>query len=173
MFPSPTDQYQGSFEVLRTWLSRDYLWNSVRQRGGAYGCFIQFSQVTGNLALISYRDPQVEQTFAAYQQIPAQVADLSLSDPVLRQLIIGTYGSFDPHQGPAGKGATARNEYLSGIDPEFKRQRVREILSASDQDLRRYASFLDCLRSTRILASIGNTDLIRHHSHLYDQIIEL
>ncbi|MDH3349743.1 MAG: insulinase family protein, partial [Desulfobulbaceae bacterium] len=28
--------YNGHFEVLKAWLSRDYLWNTVRQIGGAY-----------------------------------------------------------------------------------------------------------------------------------------
>ena len=55
--------YNGHFEVLKTYLSRDYLWNSVRQMGGAYGCFIQFSHISGNFALISYRDPQVKKTY--------------------------------------------------------------------------------------------------------------
>ena len=54
--------YSGHFEVLKTYLSRDYLWNNVRQLGGAYGCFVQFSNITGNLAFVSYRDPQVKKT---------------------------------------------------------------------------------------------------------------
>ncbi len=36
----------GSFEVVKTWLNRDYLWNTVRQMGGAYGCFSQYSMVS-------------------------------------------------------------------------------------------------------------------------------
>ena len=50
---------------------------------------------------------------------------LDLPRPVLQQLVIGTYGNFDPHQGPAGLGITARNEYLSGITAAFKQQTGR------------------------------------------------
>jgi len=173
VFPSPLEQYRGGFEVLRTWLSRDYLWNTVRQLGGAYGCFIQFSQITGNLALISYRDPQIDKTFAAYQAIPDAVRKLDLSPKVRQQLVVGTYGSFDPHQGPAAQGATARNEYLTGIGPEFKKKRIREILSAETDELRDYADSLSCLAQGEYLASLGSGSQIRSHSSTFEEIIEL
>jgi Zn-dependent M16 (insulinase) family peptidase len=93
--------YNGQFEVLKTFLSRDYLWNTVRQMGGAYGCFIQFSQISGNIAFVSYRDPQVRKTYEAYAAIPDVVAGLDLPQSIMEQLIIGTYGSFNPLQSPA------------------------------------------------------------------------
>jgi len=172
LFPDP-DTYNGHFEVLRTWLSRDYLWNTVRQVGGAYGCFIQFNQVTGNLALVSYRDPQIEKTFAAYDNTWQQVDTIELAPPVLQQLIIGTYGSFDPHQGPAARGATARNEYLSGISASDKQRRVEQILSTTVTDLQTFAPYLKNLSEKNFIATIGNSAKIKENAALYDDIIEL
>lgn len=172
LFPDP-ELYNGRFEVLRTWLSRDYLWNTVRQVGGAYGCFIQFNQLTGNLALVSYRDPQIEKTFAAYNSAWEQVEDLEIAPPVLHQLIIGTYGNFDPHQGPAARGATARNEYLSGITAADKQRRIREILATEVADLQAFSPFLKNLAENSVIATIGNRDTIRKNSKLYDEILEL
>jgi Zn-dependent M16 (insulinase) family peptidase len=172
LFSDP-DAYNGGFEVLKTWLSRDYLWNTVRQIGGAYGCFIQFNQRTGNLAMVSYRDPQIVRTFAAYDDVWHQVQDIDLPASVLRQLIIGTYGNFDPHQGPATLGATARNEYLLGITPSFKRQRVKEILSATVTDLKSFAPYLKNLAENKYIATIGNSAKIREHQELYEDVMEL
>ena len=132
--------YNGHFEVLKTYLSRDYLWNTVRQLGGAYGCFIQFGQISGNLAFVSYRDPQVKKTYDAYNGVPDIVARLDLPEKVMEQLIIGTYGSFDPLRSAAAKGATARNDYLNGIDVEYKQQRLQEITSTTLADLRSFAA---------------------------------
>ncbi|HHD64398.1 MAG TPA: peptidase M16 [Desulfobulbaceae bacterium] len=172
LFPDP-DAYNGGFEVLKTWLSRDYLWNSVRQIGGAYGCFIQFNQRTGNLAMVSYRDPQIVRTFAAYDDAWHQVQDIDLPASVLRQLIIGTYGNFDPHQGPATLGATARNECLLGITSSFKRQRVREILAATVADLKSFAPYLRNLAENKYIATIGNGAKIREHTEIYEDVMEL
>ena len=83
--------------------------------GGAYGCFVQFNHVTGNIGFVSYRDPHVAKTFAAYDALPEHIGKLNVSSQVLDQLVIGTYGSLTPHQSPAAKGLSARNDYLSGI----------------------------------------------------------
>ena len=163
--------YNGHFEVLKTYLSRDYLWNTVRQMGGAYGCFIQFSHITGNLALVSYRDPQVRKTYEAYDKIPEIVANLEFPGKVLEQIVIGTYGSFDPHQSPATKGATARNEYLSGIDSDYKHARLLEIVSTTITDLREFAPMFKQMKTYR--AVIGNRTKIETDKDLFDTLTEL
>ena len=165
--------YSGSFEVLKTYLTRDYLWNSVRQVGGAYGCFIQFSSITGNMAIISYRDPQVRKTYDFYNQLPAVVADLELSQQALEQIIIGTYGNFDPHQSAAAKGAVARNEYLCGIDTEQKQRRLQEIRTTTLADLRSFSNRLQIMTDSSHRAIIGNRAKIETDQDLFDVISEL
>ena len=164
--------YSGHFEVLKTWLSRDYLWNTVRQVGGAYGCFVQFNHITGNFGLVSYRDPQIARTYEAYDAIPESLHELELSRPVLDQLIIGTYGTFNPHQSPAALGLTARNEYLSGITPEYKQQRIKEIIDTTVDNMRVYSPLFHNLRNNSFRATIGNCEKIREHADLFDDIVE-
>ncbi len=165
--------YNGHFEVLKTYLSRDYLWNSVRQMGGAYGCFIQFSHISGNFAVISYRDPQVRKTYDSYAAMSEIVKKLDTPQEVLQQLIIGTYGNFTPHQASAAKGASARNEYLNGITTEFKQQRIGEIISTSVKDMRSYADAFANMQEQSHRMIIGNRVKIEADRDLFDQIGEL
>jgi len=165
--------YNGHFEVLKNYLSRDYLWNTVRQMGGAYGCFIQFSHITGNLGFVSYRDPQVRKTYDSYAVIPAVISGLQLSDKVLEQLVIGTYGNFDPLQSSAAKGATARNEYLSGITPAHKRQRIEEIIATRVPDMQAFAPAFTRMLSSSHRVIIGNRGKIEKDRDLFERISEL
>ena len=167
------DGYTGHFEVLKTYLSRDYLWNTVRQMGGAYGCFIQFSNITGNLAYVSYRDPQVRKTFDAYNTIPEIIEKLELSDEVLEQLVVGTYGNFDPLHSPSTKAAVARNEYFTGTTPEYKQQRLAEITSTTVADMRAYAPAFAEMTARASRSIIGNRTKIEADSDLFDTITEL
>ena len=169
LFADPA-QYCGDFEVLKAWLSRDYLWNTVRQMGGAYGCFVRFSHVTGNFALVSYRDPQVAKTYSAYADLPQVIGALNLSAASLEQLIIGAYSSVNPHQGPAARGALGRDQYLSGITEDFLQERVESILSASTAGLKRYASFFSPLKEQPIRVSIGNAEKIGRDASLFASI---
>lgn len=165
--------YNGHFEVLKTYLSRDYLWNTVRQMGGAYGCFIQFGQISGNLAFISYRDPQVKKTYDAYNEVPKVIAELDLPQKVMTQLITGTYGSFDPLQSTAAKGAIARNDYLNGITPEFKQQRLEEIIATKPEDLRSFADHFAEMTPQSYRAIIGNRKKIEQDSELFESLTNL
>ncbi len=165
--------YNGHFEVLKTWLSRDYLWNTVRQVGGAYGCFVQFNHISGNFGLVSYRDPQIEKTYEAYDAIGETLSTLELPTTVLDQLIIGTYGAHTPHQGPAAMGMTARNEYLSGITADHKQRRIAEILRTGTQDLCSFAPLFNNLRDNSYRTTIGNGDKIRQHADFFEEIEDL
>jgi hypothetical protein len=165
--------YNGHFEVLKTYLSRDYLWNTVRQMGGAYGCFIQFSHISGNFALISYRDPQVRKTYDSYAAIAEIVKHINLPGEVLQQLIIGTYGNFTPHQAAAGKGSQARNEYLNSVTVESKQQRIREIIGTSVKDLQTYADAFATMQQNCHRMIIGNRKKIEADADLFDVLGEL
>jgi len=165
--------YNGHFDVLKTWLSRDYLWNTVRQIGGAYGCFIQFNQATGSFVIVSYRDPQVRKTYEAYNDIAEQINTISLSKQEIQKLIIGAYGNFDPHQSPVAAGASARNEYLSGITPEYKQKRVDEILCTDNSHLRQFAPYFQQLSSASFRATIGNSEKILKDKDLFDSVTKL
>jgi Zn-dependent M16 (insulinase) family peptidase len=165
--------YNGHFEVLKTYLSRDYLWNSVRQMGGAYGCFIQFGQISGNLALVSYRDPNVRKTYEAYNQIPTVVGSLDLPAEVMEQLIIGTYGNFTPLQSSAVKGATARNDHLNGITPEYKRQRLEEITTTTVEDMRAFSGQFSRMIPECYRSAIGSRMKIEADRDLFEKLTEL
>ena len=165
--------YNGHFEVLKTWLSRDYLWNTVRQIGGAYGCFVQFNHISGNLGVVSYRDPHITKTFDAYRAIGRTIKDIQLSAGSLEQIIIGAYGRFDPHQGPAARATAARFDYLSGVSAEYKQQRVEEILNTTNKDIKKFSPYFDALFESRYLATIGNGDKIRKHGSFYDEITDI
>ncbi len=170
---SDQNLYNGHFEVLKTWLSRDYLWNTVRQQGGAYGCFVQFNHITGNFALVSYRDPQIEQTYQAYEAIAESVKKLDLSNTSLEQLVIGTYGAFTPLQSPAARGKTARNEYLSGITSTFKMNRIESIIETTADDMRSFAVLFETLKNNTYRATIGNVEKIQENSELFNDITSI
>ena len=141
--------------------------------GGAYGCFIQFGQISGNLGFVSYRDPQVKKTYDAYNAVPDIVTNLDLPTETMTQLITGTYGSFVPLQSSAAKGATARNEYLNGLDREYKQNRIEEIIQTTAADLRSFGPAFTRMMPGSHRKIIGNRSKIEADSGLFDVLTEL
>ena len=115
----------------------------------------------------------MRKTYEAYDRIPEIVSNIELTDQVLEQLIIGTYGSFTPHQSAAAMGSTARNEYLSGIDPAQKQQRLREITATTVNDLRSFSTLFENMVSESHRAIIGNRLKIEQDRDLFDTVSEL
>ncbi|MCI5120921.1 MAG: peptidase M16, partial [Candidatus Electrothrix sp. AUS4] len=138
-----------------------------------YGCFVQLHQLTGNVALVSYRDPQVGKTYKAYEAIADAVRNLELSREKLDQLIIGTYGALNPLQSPAVQGLAARNEYLCAITPEYKQERIGRVIDTKVEDMRSYASLLENLTTKGFRATIGSGEKIKAHAELFDDILGL
>ena len=123
--------------------------------------------------MISYRDPQVRKTFDAYEALPKMIRGLELSTESMQQLVVGAYGTATPHQGPAAKGASARNDYLTGVTAAFRQQRIEQIVRTGVDDLRSFAPLFERLQAERHRATIGNRDKIEQDRELFEEVTEL
>jgi hypothetical protein len=115
----------------------------------------------------------VRKTYDSYAAIPQTISGLQLSEKVLEQLVIGTYGNFDPLQSSAAKGATARDEYLSGITAAMKQQRIKEIIATRVEDMQAFAPAFTRMLATSHRVTIGNRVKIEKDADLFDRISEL
>ncbi|MFO7886972.1 MAG: hypothetical protein R6U59_01540, partial [Eubacteriales bacterium] len=75
-------EFSGELSVLKTLLDYGYLWDRVRVQGGAYGCFPMIER-DGTFVLVSFRDPNLEQTLGVYDQVPDFLAGFSPAENVL------------------------------------------------------------------------------------------
>ena len=73
-------KFSGQFDVLKALLRTVYLWDRVRVKGGAYGSTLSFDLYTGDLALVSYRDPNLVETLQVYDDIPEFLNQLEIPD---------------------------------------------------------------------------------------------
>ena len=62
--------FTGIMDTLGSILDYGYLWNQIRVKGGAYGAMSFYGPTTGNVAFLSYRDPNVGATNDVFNGIP-------------------------------------------------------------------------------------------------------
>ena len=111
-----------------------YLWNAVRVQGGAYGTGMG-ARLNGNLFSYSYRDPNLENTRAAYCGMADFLEEFVQQGMPLDDMIIGTLNTIDPLLDPAGICDQECIRYLKGITPEDIARIRREILDTTNQEL--------------------------------------
>jgi len=166
-------EFSGQWAVLKSLLSSSYLWDRVRVQGGAYGCMNTFDSLTGDYSIVSYRDPNLEETLKAYDRVCDFLATLDLSKEELTKNIIGCVGRLDPPLSADRKGNIAMIEQLTGKTYEMKQQRRDELLSTTLEDLRGFAPLFEKIRDNGKICVLGGEEKIKASEPLFDQVEKL
>ncbi|KAF8058036.1 PREP1 [Scenedesmus sp. PABB004] len=135
----------GAAYVIEKHLGTSWLWDKVRVVGGAYGGFCSFDSHSGMFTYLSYRDPNLLDTLAAYDGTPGFLRDLSLDADGLTKAIIGTMGDLDAYQLPDAKGYSALSRYLLGVSDEERQARRDQVLGTTLKDFKEFADVVACV----------------------------
>lgn len=139
-------QLHGSALVINNYLRTTWLWNQIREQGGAYGGFSLFDSLSGIFSFVSYRDPNLLRTLNVYDQTVDFLRELELDERDLTRAIIGTISELDAYQLPDARGYTSLVRTLTG-NSEERRQRIRnEVLNTTAEDFRAFAAVLEQVR---------------------------
>ena len=152
----PGDPVSGATSVVSRFLSLNYLWDTVRVMGGAYGGFARFSEATGRFVFMSYRDPNLKGTLDAYDQAPAAILNSDITKEDILQGVIGAVGDLDSPMSSDQKGYASMVRYLVG-ETLHSRQKYRdEILGTSKDDFIQFAKKLENVSKEGTVAVIGS-----------------
>jgi len=165
-------EFTGSMHVLTTILNSEFLHDRVRAKGGAYGCGLSIGR-TGNIAVSSYRDPNLKDTLAVYDDISEFVKTLDLDQDALTKFIIGAISKMDSAMTPHMKGRTATADYIAGISHDENQKERDEILSTTPEDIRAFAPMIDSVMKDNYRCVLGNDNMIKDNEDVFDTLISL
>ncbi|MEG2915856.1 MAG: insulinase family protein, partial [Oscillospiraceae bacterium] len=163
-------EYNGKFEVLKTILLTDYLWNTIRVLGGAYGAPLKVSN-DGSFIFGSYRDPNLENSLEAYRKSTEYVANLDLGETEFTNYIIGTMQNVDAPKTPEQKCAIAVENKLRNISDEFLQKTRDELLSTTQDDIRNFAKLIKDVTDKNLYVTFGNANRLKQSKDIFDVII--
>lgn len=154
----------GSINVISNMIQTGYLWEQVRMKGGAYGGFMSYNSNSGLLAFCSYRDPNLLETVAVYDQAAGVIKNTTWTQDAITKAIIGVIGSLDGYQLPEAKGKTALMRHLHGITTA-DRQRIRnEVLRTGPDDFYRFVDVAQTVRDKGTVVVLGAPDRVQQAS---------
>jgi len=166
-------EYTGAMRVLNTILSYDYLWNNVRVKGGAYGCFSGFSGVDGDGYFTSYRDPNLKETNSIYENAVSYVENFTADERDITKYIIGTISQLDAPLTPQLKGRRSLSMYLAGITEEDLQKERDEILNVTLEDIRALHKAVKAIIDAGNICVIGSEDKINQNKDLFMEVKSL
>ena len=149
--------HSGVWSVAANLLTLQYLWNSVRVQGGAYGTGF-LARACGTVAAYSYRDPQPARSLDCYAQAADFLEQFCDGDEDLEPYIIGAVAAVDPLLTPSRKGLTATLRYLCGRTYEDVCRLQREILATDRDRLRALCDILRRLPQEAAVCVVGGKE---------------
>ena len=165
-------KFDGSIKTLNNYMSMSYLWQVVRVKGGAYGCF---SKVNPNqsICLGSYRDPNILSTLSAYDALPDWINNLSMDEEELIQAKIGAIGLLDDSCHQSMKADRALVRLLTNTSFEEIKQTRLELINCTIEDVKKCSSLYKEALDNNAICVIGKSDKIEENKSLFKTIRNL
>ncbi|MGG5461967.1 insulinase family protein [Clostridium sp. B9] len=162
-------EYSGALSLLESILGFDYLWNTVRVQGGAYGVFSNFRR-DGGAYIVSYRDPNILDTFKAYDNIPNYLEKFEANEREMTKYIIGTIRKYDQPISNGIKGDIAVSYYLSNFTYEELQKEREDIINADEQVIKSFAPMIKDILKEDYICVIGNEEKIKENKKLFNSM---
>ena len=74
-------------------INYEYLWQNIRVKGGAYGCFSDFSEIDGVSTFSSYRDPNLHATKEVFEKAVDYIAGFEADEEITKTSICTTFNT--------------------------------------------------------------------------------
>lgn len=166
-YQEPGQPYDGRNYVFNQILSSEYLWNEIRVKGGAYGCFVRMPR-SGLFGIASFRDPNCRRSLEVYRKVPEAFRQMDRDD--LFTFIIGTIATFDHPHSVSTEGSLAMSRYLQGITAEDLAREREQILNTDSADLKDFADLAEKALQENCYTVLGNAHVIDQEADLFEDI---
>ena len=156
--------------MLAAVLRNGYLHSEIREKGGAYGGGAIHDWANGVFKFYSFRDPNLLDTFAAFEKSLEWVTGAELSSEIVEEAVLGVISGLDAPGTPAGEAKQSFHHKLFGNTQESRQEFRERVIATRVEDIRRVAT--SYLQSGARRAVITNAQF-RHRVESKFDVVEL
>lgn len=167
------DGYNGGLDALCALVNDGLLYPLLRDQYGAYG--VLHGADESGIYIITYRDPNVSQSFAVMSYLPQllQQLQMMLDQDTLNGYILSCYSYYAQSSGELSGAAAVIPDVVEGTDPFRKLQWMRDLKQFKIEDISTYASLYQALLDNGCMSTAGSqATLDSMPDGTYDAIIK-
>lgn len=165
-------KYTGKLQVLRNIANYDYLWNTIRVQGGAYGVYMNFRK-NGTFLVCSYRDPNIRETIESYNNLYEYLLKFDADERQMTKYILGTISAYDI---PLTNSMVCEKQaicYISNIKSSDLQAERDEILNTEAKDIRGFAYMINECMKQNYLCVFGGRQKIEENLSLFSNTVNI
>jgi Zn-dependent M16 (insulinase) family peptidase len=165
-------EYSGKMLVLKSVLDGEYIWNRVRELGGAYGGAFNVTP-NGNAEFLSWSDPNLKETIDIFNKAGDYIKNFSASQKDIDNYVISTIGGLDKPMSPSEKGRCSDYGYFSGVTQQDIQKERDEVLSTKVEDIKYYGDMLSKITGQNEYCVFGNGAKINDNKDIFNSTIDV
>ncbi len=165
--------YSGAYQVVKTAVNSDWLYQQVRVKGGAYGVGCVFGGESGNVQFYSYRDPKLAETDAVYKNTGDFVRNHKFDEKELTRYIIGTFSAYERPLSNYNKASRSFEAYISGRTYEDVLKERAEMLDITAEEFASVAAAFEAVCDQGYFCVVGNETKLRENKDLFGTLVEI
>lgn len=164
------DEFTGDMDAVTALVSDEYLYPKLRDQYGAYG--VIHAATDDGVYIVSYRDPNVKETFAVYRQLPELVAQLgSMDQETLDGYILSAYSGYALSTGELSGALQTVLNTLFGEDQTRALEIMQQLKSITPETVAQYADMYQALADKGMISTSGSAAVIERNAELYDTVL--
>ena len=164
------DGYEGDLDAVASLVLDSLLYPQLRDQYGAYSVFHGADEHEG-MYIISYRDPNIAQTFDVYANLHDQVAALNNDQASLDGYILSAYAIFAKSEGELSGALNAAINVLQGDPQDKDLEYMRQLKQVTPETVAKYTDLYEKLDSEGVKFTAGPASAINAQADRYEVIL--
>ena len=163
-------EFNAGFDAVTAFVSDTWLYPLLRDQYGAYGALHGMLE-DGGMYVISYRDPNVRETFEVYDSLPEQIAEAKPDQETMDGYILSSYSYYAKSSGELSGAVDAILDRMTDADPNETAKYMRQLKGVTPEYFAGCAELYEKLMEGGVRSTAGGASVINANADLYDVIL--
>ena len=164
------EKYDASLDAVMALVSDVYLVPLLRDQYGVYTP-LSGAMADGGVYLLTYRDPNIAETFEVYDSLADRIAALETDQETLDGYILSSYAGYAKNAGELSGAVNAIVALLNCDAPDLNLQRMRELKAVTPETVKASAEMFRKLSENGIRFTAGSAAAINANAEMYDTVL--
>ncbi len=163
------EEYTADLDALAALVDDAYLLPQLRDQYGVYTPWHSFIDDAG-VYLLTYRDPNVTETFAVYEALPEFLAGMDLDQETLDGYILASYSQYAMPEGELSGAVSAMLDVLNDVPAGQKIEYMQQLKSLTPEKVAGYVSLYEKLIENGLRFTAGGAAAVNANEELYEVV---
>ena len=157
-----------AYDVVAQLVADKLLIPDLRDRMGVYTPWCSSGNET--FYLLTYRDPNLAETFAYYDALPDMINALEPDQSTIDKYILSSYSGLAQPEGEMAGAVSALNDYINGVPEDLKLQNMKALKSVTPETVKEFAVVLADVLNSGIRGTAGSAAAINANAEMFDAV---